>query len=147
MKETEPQETRMMVDEEYNFYGFYDRNPEGRCRVRIVEKIGGGHVVIITELPDNQSTSVTNLMEFLAPEIIREFFELPFEELEGPTIVEHYPADQRNPETYDLVSFSKRYPHKVWLGGRERLSFGEPEWTHLAKETLVAMVGGAIDLE
>jgi hypothetical protein len=44
----------------------------GRCRIRIFLEEGQAPIVICSELPDNPNTSVTNMAEYLAAEIIRE---------------------------------------------------------------------------
>ena len=41
----------------------------GRCRIRIYQE-GRALVVICTQLPDNDNTSVTNMAEYLAAEVI-----------------------------------------------------------------------------
>jgi hypothetical protein len=45
--------------------------------VSIVARPGARLVLLITELADNPSTSITTMMEQLAPEIIREFLLTP----------------------------------------------------------------------
>jgi hypothetical protein len=44
----------------------------GKCRIRIYREDGQSPVVICSQLPDNDNTSVTNIVEYLAAEIIRE---------------------------------------------------------------------------
>jgi hypothetical protein len=44
----------------------------GRCRIRSYHEDGRAPVVICSQLPDNDNTSVTNIVEYLAAEIIRE---------------------------------------------------------------------------
>jgi hypothetical protein len=44
----------------------------GRCRIRIYHEDGCPPVVICSQLPDNPNTSVTNMAEYLAAEIIEE---------------------------------------------------------------------------
>ena len=81
------------------------------------------------------------MMEHLAPAIIREFLPRQFEELELPTVIEHYPAREKRNETFDLVTFEKATPRKAWLGGRSRISFGDPSWKHLPLEEARKMIG------
>lgn len=141
MKERDIPQPQVVLDTEYAFQGYWDAKPEGKCRVRLIEKNGAPPVLLITELPDNPSTSVTNIMEHLAPEIIRTFLPQAFEELELPTIIEHYEAQRDIEETFDLVTFAHAAPRKVWLGGRERISLGEPHWKRLPLEEAKALLG------
>jgi hypothetical protein len=43
----------------YAFRGTWDREPEGRCRVRILQGDGKPPILVLTELTSNPSTSVT----------------------------------------------------------------------------------------
>jgi hypothetical protein len=113
--------------------------------VRILERIDAAPVLILTELPDNPSTSITNMMEHLAPEVIREFLPYAFEELEPVTVIERYPQRNRRDETFSLVRFERLTPRKVWLGGRSRISLGEPRWKHRSREDVRAFLGGYAD--
>ena len=49
------------------------------------------------ELPQNTSTSVTNMAKYLAPELIQRHFPQPFEELPPAIFLEHY-VEERTPE-------------------------------------------------
>jgi hypothetical protein len=139
------QEPHVLVDQEYAFFGIWDKAPEGRCRVRIIQRNGDAPILLISELADNPSTSITNMMEHLAPEIIREFLPQAFEELELPTIIEHYPPRGKYREALDLVTFEKPSPRKAWLGGRQRISLGEPHWRHLPIEDVRRILGEYAD--
>ncbi len=141
-----------MIDELYSFRGVWDSEPDGICRVRVFYRGEATPVLVISEHPENRSTSVTNSMEFLACEIIRDLMPERFEELEPTIILEHY-EEQRDArgrivheETWDRVSFESWAPRRVWLGGQERLSFSAPEWRHLPREEVMALIG-EIDLE
>jgi hypothetical protein len=87
--------------------------PGGKCRIRIYERDGGVPVVIASELSDNTNTSVTNLAEYLAAEIVVKHFPYRFEE-ETPIVwIEHYPpieAYGKRGKTveYSLVEFDVR---------------------------------------
>ena len=48
----------------------FDRDPHGVCWVRVFEETGQPPVIVMGELPQNTSTSVTNMAEYLAPELI-----------------------------------------------------------------------------
>jgi hypothetical protein len=62
----------------------------GKCRIRIYQEDGHTPVVVCSELPDNDNTSVTNMAEYLAAEVIGEH-KLPI----PLTWVEHYPEPDR----------------------------------------------------
>jgi hypothetical protein len=147
-----PEEGRPAVpvkrfDGEFRFRGLNDREARGVCRLRLFERGGEAPVLVLTELPDNPSSSVTNTMEFLAPEAIRAFCPGRFEHEEPVVLLEHYP-EERTPsgriaheETWDRVSFRSWAPRRVWYGGQERLSFGEPDWRRLPIEEVIGLIG------
>lgn len=131
----------------HRFRGTFDREPRGVCWVRVFEEDGQTPVIVMGELPQNTSTSVTNLAEVLAPELIRRHFPERFEELPPAIFIEHY-VEERTPEgrlgrkaTWDRLSFQSWTPRRVWLSGQERLSFGEPQWTHLPESEVEALLG------
>lgn len=142
-------ERRKTHDDEYAFRGIWNKEPEGRCRVRILEDHGRPPTLVLTELDDNPSTSVTNLIEVLAAELIAKYFPVRFEAVgENPiTLIEHYPArsgargTRALAPTYDRVDFASWVPQRVWLGGQERLSLGEPAWRHLPAHEVRALLG------
>ena len=144
---------RKTHDYEYPFRGTWDREPAGRCRVRILEADGTPPTVILTELNANVSTSVTNMVEVLAAELIAKHFPVRFETVgEDPiTLVEHYEplkddrTRRRGKPTYDRVTFGDWRPRKVWLGGQERRSLGEPDWRHLPDHEVIALLGDEAD--
>lgn len=145
---------RKTVDYRYRFRGTWDRQPEGTCRVRILEgEEGTQPVLILTELTENASTSVTNCIEILAAELIVKHFPQRFEQVgEDPvTLIEHYEphGDERRGErgkpTYDRVTFGRWVPRKVWLGGQARLSLGEPAWAHLPEDRVRRLLGDEAD--
>jgi hypothetical protein len=45
----------------------------GECRIRIYQADGQAPVVICSQLPNNTNTSVTNMAEYLAAEVIEEY--------------------------------------------------------------------------
>ncbi len=134
-------------DGAFAYRGLNDREAHAICRVRLFARGEQAPVLVLTELPENPSSSVTNAMEFLAPEVIRAFCPDRFEHEEPVVLLEHYP-EQRGPrgkilheETWDRVSFASWRPRRVWYGGQERLSFGEPDWRHVPVDAVVALIG------
>lgn len=95
-----------LKDEIITWPGLHGIN-DAICRVQIFENIKkpGDAFVILTELPDNPGTSVTNGIEIIARQIARDFDIDP-----AAVWVEHYLAgDHRGdaPETFDLVVFDR----------------------------------------
>ena len=73
------------------------------------------------ELPQNTSTSVTNMAEYLAPELIQRHFPQRFEELPPAIFLEHY-VEERTPagrlgrkSTRGRLSFHSWAPRRVGL--------------------------------
>ena len=141
-----------VYDSEYRYRGYYDAEPEGICRVRLFRRGAKPPVLVITDPPENPTTSVTNLAETLVPEIIRDLMPNRFEYDEPVVPIEHLPpmpregrrhrfSDYRKTDQYSLMTFATWRPRKIWLGGRERLSLGEPDWSPLAREAVSALIG------
>jgi hypothetical protein len=116
----------------------------GRCRIRIYlpEDKGDAPVVICSELPNNEGSSVTYSTHQLAAEVIR------YHKLFVPPVwIEHYPreATDGHSETFELVVFSSyevkgRAPYL----GETRLTLGEPTWKSLDRQAVEALVGQAL---
>ena len=121
------------------------RSEGGICRVRIFEQAGKVPIIIVTELTENTNTSITNLCEYLACEIIRAHFPERFEEHEPVLWIEHYvrsPAERdRLGLEYALVEFEDYTPRLQWLGGVQRLRIGQPSWKHVDRSVVEFLVG------
>jgi hypothetical protein len=101
----------------------------GRCRIRIYREDGRAPVVICSQLPDNPNTSVTNMAEYLAVEVIEEH------QLSTPLVwIEHYPEHEGEIGEYSLVRFSSWELKEVCLGGVWRCRIGSPRWSPLRPE-------------
>ena len=152
----EPREARPLKihDAPYNYRGYYDREPEGLAHVRLFSRPCERPVIVITDLPENPTTSVTNLMETLVPEIIRDLGKTAWlEEEKPPIVIEHLPpmnpreqrqaylSEYRKQDEYSEATFANWRPKTVWIGGRERLSLGEPDWRHMSHEEVAALIG------
>ena len=95
----------------------------GKCRIRIYREAGRAPVVICSQLPDNENTSVTNMAEYLAAEVIQEH------KIPTPLVwVEHYPEHEGEIGEYSLVTFSHWEPEDECLGGVWRTRIGSPRW-------------------
>jgi hypothetical protein len=106
----------------------------GKCRIRIFREEGQSPVVVCSQLPDNDNTSVTNMAEYLAAEVIEK------QVLPTPLVwVEHYPEHEGDIGEYSLVRFSSREPVEVCLGGVWRYRVGSPLWSPLRREEVDIM--------
>ncbi len=106
---------------EYLGYGIH----ESRCGVKIVRK-ENQTTVILTELPNNPGTSITNCFEDIATKIYKE----RFQHLEPTSIrwIENYPVEEgsifHHEETFDEVTLEwdgNQYRHPHW----KRIKFEE----------------------
>lgn len=138
---------RKTRDERYYFRGNFSDG--GVCRLRIFEGEGRPPVVVLTELDENENTSVTNMVEYLAAEVISKL--LPWRwDFDPPAIVlENYPGrrsptfPQRQPgrPDYDVVTFSSWTPKAIWQAGIKRIRLGEPDWMFLSLPEVAALIG------
>ncbi|MDP9488529.1 MAG: hypothetical protein M3Q49_22550 [Actinomycetota bacterium] len=108
----------------------------GRCRIRIYRGGGEPPVVVCSQLPENSNTSVTNMAEYLAAEVI-EACSLP-----TPLVwLEHYPEHEGRVGEWSRVRFSSWEAEEVCLGGVRRRRLGSPRWSHLAPEEAEGLTG------
>ena len=99
-------------------------------------------VVICSELPTNEGSSITYAAEQLAAEVIR------YHRLATPVVwIEHHPpiTTDGDTETFDLVDFSsyevrERGPYL----GETRLTVGEATWKRITKGMVELLVGGEV---
>jgi hypothetical protein len=113
----------------------------GKCRIRVYlpeKDERDAPVVICSELPNNEGSSVTYSAHQIAAEVIS------YDKLSIPVWIEHYPKEaiDGHSETLELEVFSsyeirQRAPYL----GETRLSIGEPTWKSLDRETVEALVG------
>jgi hypothetical protein len=104
--------------------------------------------VVATELPANTSTSITNMAEFIAVEIIAKHFPHRFEEEKPVQWIEHYPRNEREKTLgllpFRLVEFSSYKPQKVERFGGPRVKIGRPSWRYVPRQVMEEMVGQPI---
>jgi hypothetical protein len=115
----------------HHYRGYWSNG--GKCRIRIYQE-GFAPVVICSQLPDNDNTSVTNMAEYLAAEAIEEH------SLLTPLVwVEHYPEHTGEIGEYSLVKFSTWELQEACLGGVWRCRIGYPRWSPLTCEEIEAL--------
>jgi hypothetical protein len=116
----------------------------GRCRIRIYppEEEHDAPVVICSELPGNEGSSVTYSAHQIAAEVIR------YHKLGVPLVwIEHYPkgATDGHSETFELVVFtSYEVKERAPYLGEARLTIGEPTWKSLDRQSIEALVGQGV---
>ena len=94
-------------------------------------------MVVCSQLPDNANTSVTNMAEYLAAEVI-EGHSLP-----TPLVwIEHYPEHEGEVGEWSLVGFSSWELAEVCLGGVWRRRVGPPRWSALRPDEAGAILAG-----
>ena len=94
-------------------------------------------MVICSQLPDNENTSVTNMVEYLAAEVIREH------NLPTPLVwIEHYPEHEGEIGEYSVVKFSDWQQVEACLGGVWRCRIGSPHWSTLDSDKVEALLSG-----
>ena len=113
---------------------------DGRCRIRIYlpDDEQDGPVVICSELPKNEGSSVTYSAHQIAAEIIR-YHRLGV----SPVWIEHYPKEATDgfSETFELVVFSSyEVKEKAPYLGETKLTIGEPAWKTLDRKAVEALV-------
>jgi len=101
--------------------------------------------VVATELAENPGTSITNMSEFLAAEIIARHFPDRFE-TEIPVIwLEQYPrtAEERRQgvSAFSHAEFISFTPCVEYLGGIKRIRIGQPTWRHVDETEVEALIG------
>jgi hypothetical protein len=117
---------------------------DGLCRVRVYLAEGecDAPVVICSELPNNEGSSVTYSAHQIAAEVIR------YHKLGVLHVwIEHYPkeATDGTSETFELVVFSSyEVKERAPYLGETRLTIGEPTWKTLDRESVEALVGQAV---
>jgi hypothetical protein len=114
---------------------------DGICRIRIYlpEDQRDAPVVICSELPSNEGSSVTYSAHQIAAEVIR-YHKLAV----APVWIEHYPKEATDgaSETFELVVFSSyEVKERAPYLGETRLTIGEPVWKALDRESVEALVG------
>jgi hypothetical protein len=123
----------MTHDYMHQYRGYWSDG--GKCRIRIYREDRQAPVVVCSQLPDNENTSVTNMAEYLAAEVIEEY------NLPTPlTWIEHYSEHEGEIGEYSLVKFSSWELTKVCLGGVWRCRVGSPRWSPLRPEEVDVLI-------
>jgi hypothetical protein len=124
----------------YEYHGLW--TPGALCGLQIFSNTTEIPTIVLSELPCNHNTSVTNLVECIAAEVLQKY--LP-EQIGKDTpfhCVEHYPREVQSklPATFDIVTFERSVPFFSWVGRTYRISLGEPQWRPLEPSELERMI-------
>jgi hypothetical protein len=152
---------RLVEDFVHTYDGYHTSG--GICRVRIFRPAAGPPVVVCTELPDNKNTSVTNMAEYLAAEVVLEHFADRAGDPEGFLWIEHYgdrrseAARARRPEPrpgdvdaerFAIVRFASYrvewVPRFVDAQQKARPKLGRPTWRHLTRSDVEKLTGSGL---
>jgi len=127
-------------DYEHTYDGIGNR--EGVCRIRIYELPEFVPIVLCSTLAKNDGTSITNLAEHIAAEVLTRFFRDRLERSDEPTIwIEYYSLRESPFELLHRVTFS-RYTPAVVPGPRVwRTRLGDPQWHCITREKIEELIG------
>lgn len=93
-------------DYEHTYDGMGNR--EGVCRIRIYENLSLAPIVLCSALAKNDGTSITNLIEYIAAEVLTRFFRDRLESGDEPVIwIEYYPLQESPFEHLLRVTFTR----------------------------------------
>jgi hypothetical protein len=134
-------------------YEDHDNNP-GICRVRVYEERVRRPVVVVTELPKTEGTSVTSAAEFIAADLIKEGIlseahvshEVRTEAVQKGTLE---PISNVTPfvfvkerikpgHEFSFLWFHSYEITGLVIGGRLRECIGQPEWQPTSREEVEA---------
>ena len=77
--------------------------PGSKCHLRIFRTEGGQTIIIASHLPDVRGTSITNAIEEVATEVMRQYPEYFASTDQEPVWVQHYPPGSLEVEPGHLV--------------------------------------------
>jgi hypothetical protein len=104
----------------------------GKCHIRIYIEDGQDPVVICTQLSENENTSVTNMAEYLAAEVIEEHG------VATPLVwIEQYPEHKGKLGESRSLPWERR---EVRLGGVWRCRVGAPRWSPVWPEEVEELI-------
>ncbi|HEV2416444.1 MAG TPA: hypothetical protein VGX94_01435 [Terriglobia bacterium] len=111
----------------------------GQCGLEIFDPLDGVPVIVLTQLPWNANTSVTNMIETLAAEVALEY--LPERECSRPAFraVEHSYEWLTGDELFSMVTFDLTWPGSKKISDRPHL--GNPHWQKITRQEFEALTG------
>jgi hypothetical protein len=142
----------MLLRKTHDYIYHYDGcwRPGGICRIEIFQQEGCTPVIICSELPQNNNTSITVMAECLAAEVALEHFPASFEQVGEPFIwLERHPAVPRLgiPRVHLWVTFDSYAPRTVLrFDGKPRVSLGQAHWTRIDPAVIEALIAGELEM-
>jgi hypothetical protein len=88
----------LQLDSKHVYRGY--SAPGAVCRIRIFDGVGGIPVVIASELDENNNTSITNLAEYVAAEVLLEYLSQRIGQDEPFIWIEHYSGEPLPKESH-----------------------------------------------
>lgn len=125
----------------HRYRGYWD--DDGLCRIRVFQEAGRTPVIVASALPENRSTSITNVAEYLAAAVVARHLPGRFEEQDPFHWLEEYPPLRRRERgpVFTAVRFASYTPRAVWFNGVERVGLGKPTWLPMTREQVAALIG------
>ncbi|HEX5481678.1 MAG TPA: hypothetical protein VFZ08_03530 [Terriglobia bacterium] len=107
----------------------------GQCGLEIFEPRDGVPVIVLTELPWNTNTSVTNMIEILAAEVALEY--LPDRRRSRPAfrVIEHLYEWLTGEDLFELITFALPWP--ALKKNLDRATLGAPRWRRLKRQEVL----------
>jgi hypothetical protein len=132
----------------FPYKGYFGHHAECGLDVFAYDK---NYVFIVTELPENPGTSVTNRAEMVAETLEAKFGILGHPFYEGNyksgevryTYIEHYPRSKYRgdwDENFSIVTF-KRDTRQSTVHGSNPQYYAEPNWTPVEREQVERLIG------
>jgi len=115
----------------------------GCCWVRIYEGGAGDAPVVVCEaMPEVGAFDVSEMSEYLAAEVVREYFTRGLPDLPRPLLwIEHRPARRRGSGRYTLLTFPSYIPRLVGVGFIRRVTLGAPSREPLTAGEVRSLTG------
>lgn len=121
----------------HNYRGYWSDG--GVCQVNWYDAAGGKPpVLVITELPSNENTSVTNMIEYLTAELLAKHYPQALYQDAPVVVIERYLRSEEEKrhgieECWSIVEFNSLQPTKTWLGNGPRVRVGAPSWKDITE--------------
>ena len=119
------------------------------CRMPIFTAPDQVPVVVASEFVENTGTSITNMAEELAAEVIARHFPERFEAEVSILWLELYPRTpeerKRGIPAFSQAEFSSFTPRVEYLGGIKRIRIGQPSWRHVDEVEIEAALIGPLE--
>jgi hypothetical protein len=129
-----------VVETIYEYDGLW--TPGASCGLQIFREPNRVPTVVLSELPWNPNSSVTNLIGCIAAEVLKCYLPERIGHATPLHCVEHYPRERGSNlrETFDLVTFELSIPKLQWHGVKSRMTLGRATWKPLERRTLERMI-------